>query len=144
MTTLTKAPALRRPFHFRLGRIHVLILLLFVELGIFGALNPAYLSVSGLLDASRAYAEAGLLALGMTMVILTGGIDLSVASLLALVSVAIGFSSAAGLPLPLAIVLGVFVGVLGGMLNGLIIAGLKLHPLVVTLGTLAFFRGLAY
>jgi rhamnose transport system permease protein len=144
MTTLTKAPALRRPFHFLLGRIHVLILLLFVELGIFGALNPAYLSVSGLLDASRAYAEAGLLALGMTMVILTGGIDLSVASLLALVSVAIGFSSAAGLPLPLAIVLGVFVGMLGGMLNGLIIAGLKLHPLVVTLGTLAFFRGLAY
>jgi rhamnose transport system permease protein len=80
----------------------------------------------------------------MTLVILTGGIDLSVASLLALVSVAIGFSSAAGLPLPLAIVFGVFVGVLGGMLNGLIIAGLKLHPLVVTLGTLAFFRGLAY
>lgn len=144
MTALTKAPALRRAFHFRLGRIHVLILLLFVELGIFGALNPAYLSVSGLLDASRAYAEAGLLALGMTLVILTGGIDLSVASLLALVSVAIGFSSAAGLPLPLAIVFGVFVGVLGGMLNGLIIAGLKLHPLVVTLGTLAFFRGLAY
>jgi hypothetical protein len=57
MTALTKAPALRRAFHFRLGRIHVLILLLFVELGIFGALNPAYLSVSGLLDASRAYAE---------------------------------------------------------------------------------------
>ena len=66
------------------------------------------------------------------------------ASLLALVSVAIGFSSAAGLALPLAMVFGLFVGLCGGLLNGLIIAGLNLHPLVVTLGTMAFFRGLAY
>jgi rhamnose transport system permease protein len=132
------------PLRLELGRLHVLILLLILELALFGALKPAYLSLAGLLDASRAFVEAGLLALGMTLVIITGGIDLSVASLLALVSVSIGFSSAAGLPLPLALVFGLLVGVLGGLLNGLIVAALDLHPLVVTLGTMALFRGLAY
>jgi rhamnose transport system permease protein len=63
---------------------------------------------------------------------------------LALVSVSIGFSSAAGLPLPLALVFGLLVGLSGGLLNGLIVAALDLHPLVVTLGTMALFRGLAY
>jgi rhamnose transport system permease protein len=135
---------MRRQFHFGFGRIQGLSLLLVLELAVFSALKPAYLSVPGLLDATRAFVEAGLLALGMTVVIITGGIDLSVASLLALVSVTIGFSSAAGLPLPLAMVFGLFVGLCGGLLNGLIIAGLNLHPLVVTLGTMAFFRGLAY
>jgi rhamnose transport system permease protein len=144
MNASVQARQLRRPFRLGLGRIQVLTLLLLLELALFGTLKPAYLSLAGLLDASRAFVEAGLLTLGMTLVIITGGIDLSVASLLALVSVTIGFSSAAGLPLPLALVFGLLVGLLGGLLNGLIIAGLNLHPLVVTLGTMAFFRGLAY
>jgi rhamnose transport system permease protein len=144
MNASVEARPLRRPFRLGLGRIQVLTLLLLLELALFGTLKPAYLSMAGLLDASRAFVEAGLLALGMTLVIITGGIDLSVASLLALVSVTIGFSSAAGLPLPLALVFGLLVGLLGGLLNGFIIAGLNLHPLVVTLGTMAFFRGLAY
>ena len=102
MNALAEARMLRRPFRFRLGRLQVLSVLFLVELAVFGALRPAYLSMPGLLDASRSFVEAGLLALGMTLVIITGGIDLSVASLLALVSVTLGFSSAAGLPLPLA------------------------------------------
>jgi ribose/xylose/arabinose/galactoside ABC-type transport system permease subunit len=144
MNALAEARMLRRPFRLGLGRLQVLSVLFLVELAVFGALRPAYLSMPGLLDASRSFVEAGLLALGMTLVIITGGIDLSVASLLALVSVTLGFSSAAGLPLPLAMVFGLFVGLSGGLLNGFIIAGLNLHPLVVTLGTMAFFRGLAY
>ena len=144
MNTLAQTRTSRWPFRLGLGRLHILILLLVLELAFFGALKPAYLSLPGLLDASRAFVEAGLLALGMTLVIITGGIDLSVASLLALVSVSIGFSSAAGLPLPLALVFGLLVGLLGGLLNGLIVAALDLHPLVVTFGTMALFRGLAY
>jgi rhamnose transport system permease protein len=144
MNASAEARMLRWPFRLRLGRICVLILLLWLELALFGALKPAYLSVAGLLDASRAFVEAGLLSLGMTLVVITGGIDLSVASLLALVSVTIGFSSAAGLPLALSLVFGLLVGLAGGLLNGLMIAGLTLHPLLVTLGTMAFFRGLAY
>jgi len=144
MNSLAQTRTLRWPFRLGLGRLHILMLLLVLELAFFGALKPTYLSLPGLLDASRAFVEAGLLALGMTLVIITGGIDLSVASLLALVSVSIGFSSAAGLPLPLALVFGLLVGLLGGLLNGLIVAALDLHPLVVTLGTMALFRGLAY
>src|SRR3984893_19211016 len=144
MNASAEARTLRRPFRLAFGRIHVLSVLLLVEFAVFGAFKPAYLSLAGLLDASRAFVEAGLLALGMTLFIITGGIDVSVASLLALVSVSIGFSSAAGLPLPLALVFGLLVGVLGGLLNGLIVAALDLHPLVVTLGTMALFRGLAY
>ncbi len=135
---------LRSPFRLGIGRVYVLILLLPLELALFGYLKPAYLSVAGLLDASRAFVEAGVLSLGMTPVIITGGIDLSVASLLALVSVTIGFSSAAGLPLALSLVFGLLVGLFGGLLNGLMIAGLTLYPLLVTLGTMAFFRGFAY
>ena len=144
MNASAEARTLRRPFRLGVGRIYVLILLLLLELALFGVLKPAYLSVAGLLDASRAFVEAGLLSLGMTLVIITGGIDLSVASLLALVSVTIGFSFAAGLPLALSLVFGLLVGLSGGLLNGLMIAGLTLHPLLVTLGTMAFFRGFAY
>ena len=96
------------------GRIHVTSVLLLVEFAVFGAFKPAYLSVAGLLDDSRAFVEAGLLALGMTLVIITGGIDLSVASLLALVSVTIGFSSASRTAAgPLALVFGLLVGLFG-------------------------------
>jgi len=84
------------------------------------------------------------MALGMTLIIITGGIDLSVGSNLALVSVAVGFSYASGLPLPLAIVFGLVVGLAAGLFNGLFITLLDLHPLVVTLGTFALFQGLAY
>src|ERR1700680_5309324 len=110
MNVSAKARTFRRPFRLAFGRIHVLSVLLLVDFAVFGAFKPAYLSVAGLLDASRAFVEAGLLALGMTLVIITGGIDLSVASLLALVSVTIGFSFAAGLPLALSLVIGLLVG----------------------------------
>ena len=80
----------------------------------------------------------------MTFVILTGGIDLSVGSLMALVSVTIGFSFAAGLPLPLAIVAGILAGAAGGFFNGIVITAFRLQPLVVTLGTFALFRDIAY
>jgi len=144
MSASAETTVLRWPFRNGLARINVLILLLILEIALFGTLKPTYVSLAGLLDASRAFVEAGLLALGMTLVVITGGIDLSVASLLALVSVTVGFSSAAGTPLPLSLVFGVVVGLLGGLLNGLIIAGLNLHPLLVTLGTMALYRGLAY
>ena len=109
-----------------------------------GIFVPGYFDLYGLLDATRLFAEAGLVALGMTFVILTGGIDLSVGSLMALVSVTIGFSFAAGLPLPLAIVAGILAGAAGGFFNGIVITAFRLQPLVVTLGTFALFRGIAY
>src|SRR5260370_10849602 len=86
MNASAEARTLRWPFRLGLGRIYVLMLLLLLELALFGALKPAYLSVAGLLDASRAFVEAGLLSLGIELVIITGGIDRSVASLFSLLS----------------------------------------------------------
>ena len=129
---------------FRPSRTAGLFVLFIVEITLISAVVPHYFSVYGLLDASRQFVEAGIIALGMTLVIITGGIDLSVGSLLALVSVTIGFGMQAGLPLWLAILAGVGVGTLCGFFNGLMITTLRLHPLVVTLGTFALFRGIAF
>jgi rhamnose transport system permease protein len=122
----------------------VLLGVLIVLMIVMSLLSPLFLTLGNLLNTSRFFVEVGLMALGMTLIIITGGIDLSVGSNLALVSVAVGFSYAAGLPLPLAIVFGLVVGLAAGLFNGLFITLLDLHPLVVTLGTFALFQGLAY
>ena len=135
------AAAIRR---FGFSREAVLLGVLIVLMIVMSMLSPLFLTVGNLLNTSRFFVEVGLMALGMTLIIITGGIDLSVGSNLALVSVAVGFSYAAGLPLPLAIVFGLVVGLAAGLFNGLFITLLDLHPLVVTLGTFALFQGLAY
>ena len=129
---------------FVLTRTHGLFLLLVVELGALGMLVPGYLDPGSLLDTSRTFIETGILALGMTFLIVSGGIDLSVASLLALVSVVMGLSYQAGLPLPAAMLLGIATGIAGGLVNGAAVAYLGLHPFVVTLATMAIYRGGAY
>ena len=135
------AAALRR---VRVSREVVLLGVLIVLMVVMSILSPLFLTVGNLLNTSRFFVEVGLMALGMTLIIITGGIDLSVGSNLALVSVAVGFTYAAGLPLPLAILFGLVVGVAAGFFNGAFITFLDLHPLVVTLGTFALFQGLAY
>jgi rhamnose transport system permease protein len=95
-------------------------------------------------DVLRHSCEIGLLALALTPVILTAGIDLSVGSLLGLCAVMFGvFWHDAGLPLVVAALLTLGVGALGGGLNATLIAGLRLPPLIVTLGTYSLYRGLA-
>ena len=128
----------------KVSREVVLLGVLIVLMVVMSLLSPLFFTVGNLLNTSRFFVEVGLMALGMTLIIITGGIDLSVGSNLALVSVAVGFSYAAGLPLPLAIVFGLVVGLTAGLFNGLFITLLDLHPLVVTLGTFALFQGLAY
>ena len=143
MTAITSSPVARRTSPLA-NRTLLLAVFFVLQMAALGYFVPGYLTVDGVLDTSRVFIEGGLLALGMTFVIITGGIDLSVASLLALVSVVIGFSYKAGLPLPLSMGLGVVVGVGCGILNGAVVAYLGLHPLVVTLATMALFRGAAY
>ena len=85
-----------------------------------------------------------LIALPMTLVIVTGEIDLSVASVLGLSSVAFGLlHQDSGLPIPLAALAAILVGVVCGAFNGFLVAYLRLPSLAVTIGTLALFRGLA-
>jgi len=95
-------------------------------------------------DILRHTCEIGLLALALTPVILTAGIDLSVGSLLGLCAIAFGgFWHDAGLSIPMAIALTLTCGAAAGGLNAFLITVLRLPPLIVTLGTFSLFRGLA-
>ncbi len=88
--------------------------------------------------------EVGLIALVMTFVIVTGGIDLSVGSILGMTAILLGvFWKNVGLPLPVAIGLGLVVGTFAGFVNGVIITRFRVPPLIATLGTLALYRGIA-
>ncbi|MDW8310609.1 MAG: ABC transporter permease, partial [Verrucomicrobiales bacterium] len=121
-----------------------LLLVLAVEFIAFNALGPRFGTTDNLFDILRHSCEIGLLALVMTPVILTGGIDLSVGSLLGLC--AIGFGKLwrdVGLPIPLAAAGALAIGAAGGALNAWLITRLRLPPLIVTLGTFSLFRGLA-
>jgi rhamnose transport system permease protein len=137
----TLAATMRR---LRFSRELVLLGVLIVLVLAMSLLSPLFFTLGNLLNTSRFFVEVGLMALGMTLIIISGGIDLSVGSNLGLSSVAVGFTFAAGVPLPLAILFGLVVGTAAGLFNGLFITLLELHPLVVTLGTFALFQGLAY
>jgi ribose transport system permease protein/inositol transport system permease protein len=133
----------------------VLFLLLLVVA--FALLEPRFLHPLNLFNILRQVSIAGLIAIGMTFVILTAGIDLSVGSLLALAGLvgayvakgglddrfAVGAGVAAGNPALLAMAAAIAVGLAGGMLQGLVVTRLKVPPFVVTLGGLTAFRGAA-
>lgn len=106
-------------------------------------LSSAFLSVSNFFEITRIVTEIGLIALGMTLVIITGGIDLSVGSVLGLSGIVMGVSYTAGLNIWLAALLGGATGALCGLVNGQLITRAGIPPLIVTLATLAIFRGLA-
>ncbi|HKP87531.1 MAG TPA: substrate-binding domain-containing protein [Blastocatellia bacterium] len=121
-----------------------LIIVLAVECLIFSLTGNNFLSSANAFEVTRLAAEIGLLALALTPVIITGGIDLSVGSMMGLSAVLMGaLWRDAHLPLPLAVSIVLLVGLMGGSLNALMIARLRLPPLIVTLGTFSLFRGIA-
>ncbi|OTN77720.1 ribose transport system permease RbsC [Enterococcus sp. 8G7_MSG3316] len=105
------------------------------------ALNPSFLSPSNLLNLLRQVAANGFIAFGMTFVILTGGIDLSVGSTLALSSALTAGLMANGMSSVLAILIGLLSGSILGALNGLLIAKGKMAPFIATLATMTIYRG---
>ena len=121
-----------------LGTIAALIILIvFVSV-----LNPAFLQVNNLLNLMRQLIINGFIALGMTFVILTGGIDLSVGSTLALTSAIFAGLLQGGMPTILAILIALGLGLILGLVNGILITKGKLAPFIVTLATMTIFRGL--
>ena len=122
----------------------ILGLLLALALGVLAFQTERFLTTANLLNQARLMTEVGLIGVVMTFVIITGGIDLSVGSILGLCAILIGvFWKTLGLPLPAAMALVVVVGTLCGLVNGLIITRFKVPPLIATLATLALYRGLA-
>jgi rhamnose transport system permease protein len=122
----------------------ILLCVIVVEVLLFQLLGRNFLTSGNVSNIFRHSAEIGLLALVMTPVILTGGIDLSVGSLMGLCAVVFGILVKIFGVDPLgAAAITVLVGALGGGVNAALVAGLKLPPLIVTLGTFSLFRGLA-
>jgi ribose/xylose/arabinose/galactoside ABC-type transport system permease subunit len=122
----------------------ILAVLLVLALFVLAMQSDRFFTVDNLLNQGRLMAEVGLVALAMTFVIVSAGIDLSVGSILGLVAILLGvFWQKLGLPLPLAMVLGVVVGAVAGFVNGIIITRFRVPPLIATLATLALYRGLA-
>ncbi len=122
----------------------ILALLVVATLAVLARQSDRFFTADNLLNQGRLAAELGLLSLTMTFVIVTGGIDLSVGSILGLGAIMVGvFWRNMGMPLPLAMASAVGVGGLAGLGNGLIITRFKVPPLIATLATLALYRGLA-
>jgi rhamnose transport system permease protein len=122
----------------------ILAMLLIAALVVLAFQSDRFFTAGNLLNQGRLMAEVGLVALAMTFVIVTGGIDLSVGSILGLVAILLGvFWQNLGLPLPLAMILGIVAGGIAGLVNGLIITRFGVPPLIATLATLALYRGLA-
>lgn len=121
-----------------------LLALLAVEVALFAATGRRFLTIDNGFEVLRLSVEIGLLAVAMTPVIVTGGIDLSVGSLMGLSAVVFGkLWRDAGLPIGVVAGLTLAMGGLAGLLNGALITRLKVPPLIVTLGTFSLFRGLA-
>jgi rhamnose transport system permease protein len=122
----------------------VLAIALAVECVIFSLTGENFLTLANAFEITRLSVEVGLLALALTPIIITGGIDLSVGSMMGLSAVVLGsLWRDLQLPIVLAICVTLLVGLLGGGLNALMIARLNFPPLIVTLGTFSLFRGIA-
>ena len=122
----------------------ILFLVVIVVLVILSIQAEQFATIDNLLNQGRFLTEVSLVALIMTFVIVTGGIDLSVGSILGLSAIVLGVAwKKLGLPLPLAILVALSVGTLAGLFNGIIITRFKVPPLIATLATLALYRGLA-
>jgi rhamnose transport system permease protein len=122
----------------------LLVILLLASIAIGAVLSPYFMTGFNFYALTSNIMEIAIMALPMTLIIIAGEIDLSVASVLGLSSVVLGLLWERGNPMWLAIGVALLVGFVAGCLNGLLVTKLALPSLVVTIGALALFRGLAY
>jgi ribose transport system permease protein len=108
------------------------------------SMSDVFFSGQNISNLLRQIVTNGLISLGMLVVILTGGIDLSVGSVVAFSAIVVSGMINKHLPLPIAIVIALSVGVLAGAFNGFMISRFKLQPFIVTLATVGTIRGLVY
>jgi rhamnose transport system permease protein len=115
-----------------------------VEVAVFAACAPRFLSLVNGFEIVRASVELGLLAVALTPILVAGGIDLSVGAMMGLAAVLFGAAVHDwGLGVPAGIILALLAGVAGGALNAALVARFDVPPLIVTLGSMSLFRGIA-
>ena len=117
------------------------VIALIILMAVITIINSNFLTANNLLNLLLQVTSNALIAFGMTFVILTGGIDLSVGSILALSSALTAGLLGSGMPVALAILISLILGCILGMMNGLLISYGKLAPFIVTLATMTIFRG---
>ena len=144
MSAMTRSGPGPRRWTRLLARWETLLLVALLGLIVVGnSLSPFFLTPGNFSNLVSALMEVAIMALPLTLLIILGEIDLSVESMAGLASAALGFMWAAGVPLEIGIPIVLVIGAMGGLLNGTLVALGGLPSLVVTLGTLALFRGMA-
>lgn len=138
------APQARRHLNWRrLSTNESVLVVVIILLGaLITLLNPNFLSIFNLLNVLDAVSIVGIAAIGATFVLIGGELDLSVGSVLGLSAICAAWAMRAGIPWPLAIVIGICVGALCGLANGLLVTRFNLSSFIVTLGMLSIFRGI--
>jgi len=117
---------------------------LFLLMLVFTVLSPYFLTVSNLLTVATQTAVIAIIAIGQTYVLITGGIDLSIGSNIALSAMVAGMCMRANMSVSFAIAAGLFTGMVSGTMNGIMVAFGKLPPFIATLGMMTAARGLSY
>ena len=137
-----KKGASRWAFAFRWEAILVLILLAICAINAMA--SPYFLNPHNLFDSTQSFSEKAMIVLSTTLVIIGRDIDLSVAANVALCSTAMGWLALHGLSTTSLLLASIVVGTVAGMFNGFVITWFKVPAIVVTIGTLSLFRGIAY
>ena len=122
----------------------LLFVLLIVVLALDLGLSPQLFKISNLFDSTIAFMEKSIIALPVGLIIITGYIDISVASIAGLSGVILGCAWKMGVPLWLSIIIGFTAGTIAGLINGLIVTKIKIASVVATLGTMILYRGICY
>jgi ribose/xylose/arabinose/galactoside ABC-type transport system permease subunit len=121
------------------GIIFVLVLLVII----LGVSSPVFLSGRNIRNILQQVSTLGILSMGMTILMISGGIDLSVGSSISVVAVIVGKLLKAGVPVGFLIPLGLLIGCFIGLINGFLASHTRAHPFILTLGTMTLFQGVA-
>jgi ribose/xylose/arabinose/galactoside ABC-type transport system permease subunit len=146
MTTKT-APAAEQGSlvdRFHISSSVVLVGIIILEIIFFTAVQPEFLTVTNVFNAARASSVMGIVAVGVTFGLISGAVDLSVASVLALGGVVAHTLLTNGVPGPIAVAGALVTGALFGLFNGIVTVRFRVNSLITTLGTLTIARGLAF
>jgi len=136
---------LSRIRHNLINRHELVVLVLLLAVGIFLSLwTDTFFTWNNLSNISRAFSWIAIAAFGESMVIIIGGVDLSVGAVMALSGLISALCLQGGLPVPLAVVGGLLTGGLVGWVNGTLVGRVRLPPFIVTLGTMSVARGITF
>lgn len=121
-----------------------IFLILVVMCAIMAAVSPAFIKITNILSTARSFSAIAVAGIGVSMIIITGGIDLSIGSVYGLAGVISAMLVVSGVPLIPGILGGMLLGSVVGALNGLMVVYLKLPPFIATMGTMQIARGICY